>query len=121
MSGQRLPAKAQLRRSLSEQLRDSTAKAWDLLWRNVRERRLAGQSRRGAGEHLPRGAGARGLERHRRRGRAVGSRGTGSTCPGPGGRGPAPGSLRAPSERHGAPRAGCASEDRAHLPPPSVL
>uniref|UniRef100_A0A8C9FEV3 StAR-related lipid transfer protein 13 n=1 Tax=Pavo cristatus TaxID=9049 RepID=A0A8C9FEV3_PAVCR len=41
MSGQRLPAKAQLRRSLSEQLRDSTAKAWDLLWRNVRERRLA--------------------------------------------------------------------------------
>ncbi|XP_069496871.1 stAR-related lipid transfer protein 13 isoform X2 [Ambystoma mexicanum] len=31
----------QLRRSLSEQLRDSTTKAWDLLWRNVRERRLA--------------------------------------------------------------------------------
>uniref|UniRef100_A0AAR2IUL6 StAR-related lipid transfer protein 13 n=1 Tax=Pygocentrus nattereri TaxID=42514 RepID=A0AAR2IUL6_PYGNA len=30
-----------LRRSISEQLRDSTAKAWDLLWRNVRERRLA--------------------------------------------------------------------------------
>lgn len=44
MSSQRRPAKAQLRRSLSEQLRDSTAKAWDLLWRNVRERRLAGQS-----------------------------------------------------------------------------
>ncbi|PKU43561.1 star-related lipid transfer protein 13 isoform x3 [Limosa lapponica baueri] len=42
MSSQRRPAKAQLRRSLSEQLRDSTAKAWDLLWRNVRERRLAG-------------------------------------------------------------------------------
>ncbi|XP_041533745.1 stAR-related lipid transfer protein 13 isoform X2 [Microtus oregoni] len=32
---------APLRRSLSEQLRDSTARAWDLLWRNVRERRLA--------------------------------------------------------------------------------
>ncbi|KAJ3589730.1 hypothetical protein NHX12_010573 [Muraenolepis orangiensis] len=35
-------AKLQLRRSISEQLRDSTSKAWDLLWRNVRERRLAG-------------------------------------------------------------------------------
>uniref|UniRef100_A0A8C5GK79 StAR-related lipid transfer protein 13 n=1 Tax=Gouania willdenowi TaxID=441366 RepID=A0A8C5GK79_GOUWI len=34
-------AKLQLRRSISEQLRDSTARAWDLLWRNVRERRLA--------------------------------------------------------------------------------
>ncbi|CAL8363257.1 unnamed protein product [Lota lota] len=34
-------AKLQLRRSISEQLRDSTSKAWDLLWRNVRERRLA--------------------------------------------------------------------------------
>ena len=32
-----------LRRSLSEQLRSSTSKAWDLLWRNVRERRVAGQ------------------------------------------------------------------------------
>ncbi|XP_023570773.1 stAR-related lipid transfer protein 13 isoform X2 [Octodon degus] len=30
-----------LRRSISEQLRDSTARAWDLLWKNVRERRLA--------------------------------------------------------------------------------
>lgn len=49
MSSQRRPGKAQLRRSLSEQLRDSTAKAWDLLWRNVRERRLAGRSRRAAG------------------------------------------------------------------------
>lgn len=59
MSSQRRPAKAQLRRSLSEQLRDSTAKAWDLLWRNVRERRLAGQSppRRGR-RYLP--AAARG-------------------------------------------------------------
>uniref|UniRef100_A0A665VYX9 StAR-related lipid transfer protein 13 n=1 Tax=Echeneis naucrates TaxID=173247 RepID=A0A665VYX9_ECHNA len=41
MSSQRKPAKLQLRRSISEQLRDSTSKAWDLLWRNVRERRLA--------------------------------------------------------------------------------
>ncbi|XP_072301980.1 stAR-related lipid transfer protein 13 isoform X2 [Eucyclogobius newberryi] len=41
MSGQRKSAKLQLRRSISEQLRDSTSKAWDLLWRNVRERRLA--------------------------------------------------------------------------------
>ncbi|XP_077197959.1 stAR-related lipid transfer protein 13 isoform X1 [Paroedura picta] len=41
MSCKRRPAKPQLRRSFSEQLRDSTAKAWDLLWRNVRERRLA--------------------------------------------------------------------------------
>uniref|UniRef100_A0A8C5G888 StAR-related lipid transfer protein 13 n=1 Tax=Gouania willdenowi TaxID=441366 RepID=A0A8C5G888_GOUWI len=31
----------QLRRSFSEQLRSSTSKAWDLLWKNVRERRLA--------------------------------------------------------------------------------
>lgn len=44
MSCKRRPAKPQLRRSFSEQLRDSTAKAWDLLWKNVRERRLAGQS-----------------------------------------------------------------------------
>lgn len=43
MTTQRRSAKLQLRRSISEQLRDSTAKAWDLLWRNVRERRLAGQ------------------------------------------------------------------------------
>ncbi|XP_044297570.1 stAR-related lipid transfer protein 13 isoform X2 [Varanus komodoensis] len=42
MSGKRrAAAKPQLRRSFSEQLRESTAKAWDLLWRNVRERRLA--------------------------------------------------------------------------------
>uniref|UniRef100_A0A8B9GSP7 StAR-related lipid transfer (START) domain containing 13a n=1 Tax=Astyanax mexicanus TaxID=7994 RepID=A0A8B9GSP7_ASTMX len=34
-------SRLQLRRSISEQLRDSTARAWDLLWRNVRERRLA--------------------------------------------------------------------------------
>ncbi|KAK2828315.1 hypothetical protein Q5P01_019349 [Channa striata] len=42
MTAQRKSAKLQLRRSISEQLRDSTSKAWDLLWRNVRERRLAG-------------------------------------------------------------------------------
>ncbi|XP_056300704.1 stAR-related lipid transfer protein 13 isoform X5 [Pseudoliparis swirei] len=41
MTAQRRSAKLQLRRSISEQLRDSTSKAWDLLWRNVRERRLA--------------------------------------------------------------------------------
>ncbi|CAB1458206.1 unnamed protein product [Pleuronectes platessa] len=41
MTSQRRSAKLQLRRSISEQLRDSTSRAWDLLWRNVRERRLA--------------------------------------------------------------------------------
>ncbi|KAF6722172.1 StAR-related lipid transfer protein 13 [Oryzias melastigma] len=42
MTTQRKSAsKLQLRRSISEQLRESTSKAWDLLWRNVRERRLA--------------------------------------------------------------------------------
>ncbi|XP_036027817.1 stAR-related lipid transfer protein 13 isoform X3 [Onychomys torridus] len=41
MSSPRGAVHARLRRSLSEQLRDSTARAWDLLWRNVRERRLA--------------------------------------------------------------------------------
>ncbi|XP_077449046.1 stAR-related lipid transfer protein 13-like isoform X2 [Stigmatopora argus] len=40
-SPRRTTATLQLRRSISEQLRESTAKAWDLLWRNVRERRLA--------------------------------------------------------------------------------
>lgn len=44
-----------LRRSISEQLRDSTARAWDLLWRNVRERRLAGRCHC---EFGPAGAGA---------------------------------------------------------------
>lgn len=43
MTSRRGTAKLKLRRSLSEQLRSSTSKAWDLLWRNVRERRLAGQ------------------------------------------------------------------------------
>ncbi|XP_039728965.1 stAR-related lipid transfer protein 13 isoform X2 [Pteropus medius] len=41
MTSKRKPLPTQLRRSISEQLRDSTARAWDLLWRNVRERRLA--------------------------------------------------------------------------------
>nr|XP_033803965.1 stAR-related lipid transfer protein 13 isoform X3 [Geotrypetes seraphini] len=41
MSSQRKPSVPRLRRSLSDQLRDSTSKAWDLLWRRVRERRLA--------------------------------------------------------------------------------
>ncbi|XP_077724237.1 stAR-related lipid transfer protein 13 isoform X3 [Canis aureus] len=35
------PSATQLRRSISEQLRDSTARAWDRLWKSVRERRLA--------------------------------------------------------------------------------
>ncbi|XP_058897559.1 stAR-related lipid transfer protein 13 isoform X2 [Kogia breviceps] len=41
MTGKRKPFQTQLRRSVSEQLRDSTARAWDRLWKNVRERRLA--------------------------------------------------------------------------------
>uniref|UniRef100_A0A2K6EV76 StAR related lipid transfer domain containing 13 n=1 Tax=Propithecus coquereli TaxID=379532 RepID=A0A2K6EV76_PROCO len=44
MTSKRRPFQTQLRRSISEQLRDSTARAWDLLWKNVRERRLAGLS-----------------------------------------------------------------------------
>lgn len=44
MTSPRRSAKLQLRRSISEQLRDSTSKAWDLLWRNVREKRLAGEA-----------------------------------------------------------------------------
>nr|XP_012996505.1 stAR-related lipid transfer protein 13 isoform X2 [Cavia porcellus] len=41
MISRRRAVQTTLRRSISEQLRDSTARAWDLLWRNVRERRLA--------------------------------------------------------------------------------
>ncbi|XP_066478596.1 stAR-related lipid transfer protein 13 isoform X2 [Tiliqua scincoides] len=53
MSCQRRAAKPQLlRRSFSEQLRDSTAKAWDLLWKNVRERRLAEIEAKGACDWL---------------------------------------------------------------------
>lgn len=43
MTSKRKPFQTQLRRSISEQLRDSTTRAWDLLWKNVRERRLAGR------------------------------------------------------------------------------
>lgn len=39
MTSKRKPFQTQLRRSISEQLRDSTARAWDLLWKNVRRRR----------------------------------------------------------------------------------
>ncbi|RVE63966.1 hypothetical protein OJAV_G00141490 [Oryzias javanicus] len=54
MTTQRKSAsKLQLRRSISEQLRESTSKAWDLLWRNVRERRLAGQrTKKGSGAQM---------------------------------------------------------------------
>ncbi|XP_063807860.1 stAR-related lipid transfer protein 13 isoform X2 [Pseudophryne corroboree] len=41
MTSKRRSAKFALRRSLSEQLKDSTTKAWDLLWKNIREKRLA--------------------------------------------------------------------------------
>uniref|UniRef100_A0A8C8Z1X4 StAR related lipid transfer domain containing 13 n=1 Tax=Prolemur simus TaxID=1328070 RepID=A0A8C8Z1X4_PROSS len=47
MTSKRRPFQTQLRRSISEQLRDSTARAWDLLWKNVRDRRLAGPSELG--------------------------------------------------------------------------
>lgn len=43
MTSKRKPFQTQLRRSISEQLRDSTTRAWDLLWKTVRERRLAGR------------------------------------------------------------------------------
>lgn len=52
MTGKRKPFQTQLRRSISEQLRDSTARAWDRLWKNVRERRLAGRC---PGDAEPRG------------------------------------------------------------------
>lgn len=57
MTSKRKPFQTQLRRSISEQLRDSTARAWDRLWKNVRERRLAGR--------CPRDSGARGGGRRR--------------------------------------------------------
>ncbi|XP_026049071.1 stAR-related lipid transfer protein 13 isoform X4 [Astatotilapia calliptera] len=41
MNSKRRSAKLKLRRSFSEQLWSSTSKAWDLLWKGVRERRLA--------------------------------------------------------------------------------
>lgn len=57
MTGKRKPLQTQLRRSISEQLRDSTARAWDRLWKNVRERRLAGR--------WPQDSGLRGGRRRR--------------------------------------------------------
>ncbi|KAK2828031.1 hypothetical protein Q5P01_019065 [Channa striata] len=36
--------KPSLRRSFSEHVKDSTNKAWDVFWRNVRETRLWGES-----------------------------------------------------------------------------
>ncbi|XP_045076221.1 stAR-related lipid transfer protein 13-like isoform X2 [Coregonus clupeaformis] len=41
MTTKRKSTKVKLRRCFSETLRDSTSKAWDLLWKNARERRLA--------------------------------------------------------------------------------
>uniref|UniRef100_A0A673JCY2 StAR-related lipid transfer protein 13-like n=1 Tax=Sinocyclocheilus rhinocerous TaxID=307959 RepID=A0A673JCY2_9TELE len=41
MTAKRKSLTLTLRRSFSEQLRESTSKAWDLLWKSVRERRLA--------------------------------------------------------------------------------
>ena len=51
MTSKRNSAKLKLRRSFSEQLRSSTSKAWDLLWKNVRERRLAGQQSAAGGPY----------------------------------------------------------------------
>uniref|UniRef100_A0A4X1T9F2 StAR related lipid transfer domain containing 13 n=2 Tax=Sus scrofa TaxID=9823 RepID=A0A4X1T9F2_PIG len=51
MTGKRKPFQTQLRRSISEQLRDSTARAWDRLWKNVRERRLAAVSSEWASDY----------------------------------------------------------------------
>lgn len=72
MTSKRKPLPTQLRRSISEQLRDSTARAWDLLWRNVRERRLAGRCPRQAG--AARREAARGASRTLALRRAVRSR-----------------------------------------------
>nr|XP_055052942.1 stAR-related lipid transfer protein 13 isoform X3 [Misgurnus anguillicaudatus] len=41
MTARRKSLRLKLRRSFSEQLRESTSKAWDILWKSVRERRLA--------------------------------------------------------------------------------
>ncbi|XP_052608015.1 rho GTPase-activating protein 7 isoform X4 [Peromyscus californicus insignis] len=38
------PLRAPLRRSFSDHIRDSTARALDAIWKNTRERRLAGKS-----------------------------------------------------------------------------
>lgn len=37
------PLRAPLRRSFSDHIRDSTARALDAIWKNTRERRLAGE------------------------------------------------------------------------------
>lgn len=63
MTSKRTPFQTQLRRSISEQLRDSTARAWDRLWKNVRERRLAGRCPRYSGACG--GRGRRGSRRSR--------------------------------------------------------
>ncbi|XP_057552374.1 rho GTPase-activating protein 7 isoform X10 [Hippopotamus amphibius kiboko] len=38
------PLRAPLRRSFSDHIRDSTARALDVIWKNTRDRRLAGKS-----------------------------------------------------------------------------
>ncbi|XP_060039270.1 rho GTPase-activating protein 7 isoform X9 [Erinaceus europaeus] len=38
------PQRAPLRRSFSDHIRDSTARALDVIWKNTRDRRLAGKS-----------------------------------------------------------------------------
>lgn len=40
------PLRAPLRRSFSDHIRDSTARALDVIWKNTRDRRLAGERRR---------------------------------------------------------------------------
>ncbi|KAF4026148.1 hypothetical protein G4228_018267 [Cervus hanglu yarkandensis] len=37
------PLRAPLRRSFSDHIRDSTARALDVIWKNTRDRRLAGK------------------------------------------------------------------------------
>lgn len=41
------PLRAPLRRSFSDHIRDSTARALDVIWKNTRDRRLAGEGRAG--------------------------------------------------------------------------
>lgn len=41
------PLRAPLRRSFSDHIRDSTARALDAIWKNTRERRLAGEGHGG--------------------------------------------------------------------------
>ena len=44
------PLRAPLRRSFSDHIRDSTARALDVIWKNTRDRRLAGEGWRAEGE-----------------------------------------------------------------------